>query len=448
MKHEVKKTFSRGRRLIKIVAVNALLLVVLTELMSLGFYFIRTRRLFYLRPAGGTDEAAVLALDETRLERTIIERLHPYFGFTTKPETPYKLSFSQTEHKANNYGFTTPYAYPFKKRAGQYVVGIFGGSVAQNYAVYEQEHNVLAEALKQLPALRDKEIIILPFAYGGYKQPQQLLALNYFLALGQGFDLVINIDGFNEVALSDLNTKAGVEVAMPSVQHIMPLVNLASGHESTEELTSLLRLKQYKERLKTALQAWRQCTLASCYTLRLLHVRYLAAAYRQEVGKYDAFWVRKFNDLDQDALVQVNRDDSLPPDSPAAFEHMAFVWAESSRIMRHELADAHVPYFHIVQPNQYAPTQRVFGEEEKRVAIQADGRYVAGVRGGYPVLLSKIDELRKSGVTVINAVNVFDHTAAPVYSDTCCHYNQLGSEIFSTFVAGSIVTGLKEHLAE
>ena len=448
MKRGVKKTFARGRRLLKIVAVNVFLLVVLTELMSLGFYFIRTRRLFYLRPEGGADEAAVLALDETRLERTIIERLHPYFGFTTKPETPYKLSFSQTEHKANNYGFTTPYAYPFKKRAGQYVVGIFGGSAAQNYAVYEQEHQVLAEALKQLPALRDKEIIILPFAYGGYKQPQQLLILNYFLALGQGFDLVINIDGFNEVALSDLNTKAGVEVAMPSVQHIMPLVNLASGHESTEELTSLLRIKQYKERLTTALQAWHQCTLASCYTLRLLYVRYLAAGYKREAGKYDAFWAKKFSDIDQDSLVQLNRDNSLPPGNPLAFERMAAIWVQSSRIMGRELADEHVPYFHFVQPNQYVPTQRVFSEAEKRLAVQADGKYVAGVRGGYPVLLSKIDELRKSGVTVINAVNVFDHTAAPVYSDTCCHYNQLGSEIFSTFIASSIVAGLKEHLAE
>jgi hypothetical protein len=122
---------------------------------------------------------------------------------------------------------------------------------------------------------------------------------------------------------------------------------------------------------------------------------------------------------------------------------MAFIWAESSRIMQHGLADEHVPYFHIVQPNQYVPTQRVFSEEEKRIAVQADGMYVAGVKGGYPVLLSKIDELRKSGVTVINAVDVFDQVAAPVYSDTCCHYNQLGNEVFSVFVAKSIVADLR-----
>jgi hypothetical protein len=435
--------FGKQLRWFKIIAINLLLLAALMEVASLGFYFIKTGRLFYLKREGDAGVVADFGIDQTRLERTIIERLHPYFGFTTKPGTPYKLSFSEAKHEANNYGFTTPYAYPFKRREGQYVVGIFGGSVAQNYAVYEQEHGILARTLKQLPALRDKEIVVLPFAYGGYKQPQQLLVLNYFLSIGQSFDAVINLDGFNEVALSELNTQAGVEVSMPSSQHIMPLINLASGHESVAELNSLLLIKQYKEGLSTQLQALRQCTLASCYALRLLYVRHLANGYRREIGKYDEFWARKFNDTGQDSLVQISRDSALLPDTPEAFERMASLWAQSSRLMKQELANEYVPYFQIIQPNQYYPTGKVFAEEEKRVAIQEDSRYMAGVRGGYPVLLSKVDGLRKAGVTVINAVNVFDQTKEAVYGDTCCHYNQRGSEIFSTFVADSILAAMR-----
>ena len=41
--------------------------------------------------------------------------------------------------------------------------------------------------------------MILNFAADAVKQPQQLIYLNYFLGLGQKFDLVINIDGFNDV---------------------------------------------------------------------------------------------------------------------------------------------------------------------------------------------------------------------------------------------------------
>lgn len=428
---------------LKVVAINLLLLAVLTEIVSLGFYFTKTGRLFYLRAPGDAGVASDFGIDQARLERTIIERLHPYFGFTPKPGTSYKLSFSEVNHEANNYGFTTPYAYPFQRREGQYVIGIFGGSVAQNYAVYEQEHGILARKLKQLPALRDKEIVILPFAYGGYKQPQQLLVLNYFLSIGESFDAVINVDGFNEVALSELNTQAGVDVSMPSSQHIMPLINLASGHESTEELISLLRIKQYKEGLKAQLQALPQCTLASCYALRLLYVRHLASSYRKEIGKYDEFWARKFTDAGENSLVQISRDSALHPDTPEAFERMASIWAQSSRLMQQELASEHVPYFQVIQPNQYYLTGKVFAEEEKKVVIQEDSRYVAGVRGGYPVLLSKVDGLRKAGVTVISAVNVFDRTKEAVYVDTCCHYNQRGSEIFSNFVADSILAAMR-----
>jgi hypothetical protein len=55
--------------------------------------------------------------------------------------------------------------------------------------------------LERLDRFRGKEIVILSLATGGYKQPQQLMALTYLLALGAHFDLVINVDGFNEVAL-------------------------------------------------------------------------------------------------------------------------------------------------------------------------------------------------------------------------------------------------------
>lgn len=430
--------FRKGLRLAKIITINVLLLAILTELVSIGFYFKRTGRLFYRTRASNAEEVAGLAIDEARLARTVIEQLHPYFGFTTKPGTPYKLSSSQGEHQANNYGFPSPYSYPFKKRDTQYVVGIFGGSVAYHYAIYEEDRGVLAHALKQIPTLRDKEIVILPFAYSGYKQPQQLLILNYFMSLGQVFDMVINIDGFNEVALSALNTKAGVEIGMPSIQHISPLVNLAGGNESTEELASLLRIKQYKEQLKAELQALPQCTLASCYTLRLLYVRYLLAGYRKEVGKYDQYWVKKFDGVKQDTLMQINRDSAFTPDSPEAFARMVDIWAESSQLMEQALAAKHVPYYHIIQPNQYNPTRRVFSAEETRVAIQEDSRYVAGVRGGYPVLLAKAGELNKSGHKVINAVNIFDEVQGAVYTDNCCHYNELGSSVFASFVANSV----------
>jgi hypothetical protein len=39
------------------------------------------------------------------------------------------------------------------------------------------------------------------YALGGYKQPQQLAALSYLLSRGADHDVVVNLDGFNELAL-------------------------------------------------------------------------------------------------------------------------------------------------------------------------------------------------------------------------------------------------------
>ena len=41
--------------------------------------------------------------------------------------------------------------------------------------------------------LDGREPVPLCFSHEGYKQPQQLLVLSYFLSLGQPFDLVINM---------------------------------------------------------------------------------------------------------------------------------------------------------------------------------------------------------------------------------------------------------------
>ena len=46
--------------------------------------------------------------------------------------------------------------------------------------------------------------------------------------LGGEFDVVINIDGFNELALANLNEERGLDAAMPSGQHIVPLSELAA----------------------------------------------------------------------------------------------------------------------------------------------------------------------------------------------------------------------------
>ncbi len=71
-------------------------------------------------------------------------------------------------------------------------VVILGGSVAKSMGkIMETAFQRICRVPPQVVAL----------GFPGYKQPQQLLALTYFLSLGAEYDLIINLDGYNDIVL-------------------------------------------------------------------------------------------------------------------------------------------------------------------------------------------------------------------------------------------------------
>jgi hypothetical protein len=297
--------------------------------------------------------------------------------------------------------------------------------------------------LKTYPEFANKEIIVLNFGNGGYKQPQQLLSLNYFLALGQELDLVINIDGFNEVALSNLNNKAQAEVGMPSVQHIQPLTGLANNNLSPEAMRSIVQINDNKKQLKAGIDKLQTCQLALCHAVTSLQVKQLVNNYQQAVVKYDRQVTQSNPDTANSGIVYIPKADFVLQDA-AAFDKMASMWYESSIGMNQILSSRKIKYFHFIQPNQYYPTKRAFTAKEKEIAIDNKSPYIEGVKKGYPVLLSKVDDLQKAGVNVFNAVNILDNTKETVYNDACCHYNSVGEEVLANYVSSSIIKVVRE----
>lgn len=127
-----------------------------------------------------------------------------------------------------------------------------------------------------------------------------------------------------------------------------------------------------------------------------------------------------------------------------AFEQMAQNWAKSSIFMHKVLSASNVPYFHVLQPNQYYQTKRVFSEAEKQIAFNQDTPYAKAVELGYPALFKKFPNLAKNHIDILNGVQVFDNTKDAVYVDSCCHYNQAGEVIFSDYVGSSILELLRK----
>ena len=432
------KLINKTQEILKIALINLALLLVFLELGSLGWYFVKHKQFFYTREKAQDKSALGVNLEGLRLNQSIVERFHPFFGFIQNPSADFRPGF-----KVNNYGFISPYDYPFKKfKKNQFVIGIFGGSVASDFSIFQIQNKILPKYLKQVPGLQDKEFVILSFATGGYKQPQQLLILNYFLALGQELDLVVNIDGFNEVALSNLNNKNQINLAMPSIQHISPLTSLANNSLSIKALQATIRIKENKARINEGLESLQHCSLAACDALTSVYVQNLVNNYRKDVIAFEKERSKKQQD-EEGSVIYINKNKSIIEDS-AAFEQMAWNWAKSSIFMHKVLSASNVPYFHVLQPNQYYQTKRVFGEAEKRIAFNKDTPYSKAVELGYPAILGKFPNLQKNNINILNGVKVFDKTKDAVYVDSCCHYNKAGEVIFSNYVGSSILESLRK----
>jgi len=431
----------KGKNILILIAVNLAIAFICLEALSLAFYFINQKQFFYTRTKGKEKVVEDIERSGIRLDESIVERLHPLFGYVLKQGA---FTNEKLKLKVNKHGFFSLYEYPFVKRnKNQVIIGLFGGSVANNFAVDEYVTRRLSNKLKAYPEFANKEIIILNFGNGGYKQPQQLLVLNYFLALGQELDLVINIDGFNEVSLSNLNNKAQVEIGMPSVQHIQPLAGLANNNLSPEAMSSIVQINDNKKQLKAGIDKLQTCQLALCHAVTSLQVKQLVNNYQQAVVKYDSQVKQSNPDTANSGIVYIPKADSVFEDA-AAFDKMASIWYESSIGMNQILSSRKIKYFHFIQPNQYYPTKRAFTAKEKEIAIDNKSAYIEGVKKGYPVLLSKVDDLQKARVNIFNAVNILDNTKETVYKDACCHYNSVGEEVLANYVASSIIKVVRE----
>ncbi|MDQ2096531.1 MAG: hypothetical protein QQW96_02600 [Tychonema bourrellyi B0820] len=435
------KNINKGNNVLSIIAINLAIVFIGMESLSLAFYFITQNQFFYTRSK--TQEQVVEDIERIgiRLDDSIVERLHPFFGYVMKQGS---FANKRINLKVNRQGFFSQQEYPFTKTSkNQFIVGIFGGSVANNLAVDEYESRMLSRKLKSYPEFANKEIVVLNFANGGYKQPQQLLVLNYFLALGQEFDMVVNIDGFNEVALANLNNKSKLDLAMPSVQHVQPLTDLANDNLSPEVMTSIVKISENKKQLRTTIAQLQNCKLALCNAVTSIKVRLLLKDYQQELVKYDKQVKQSKTDPKNSGTVYIPKSDTVLDDA-AAFSKMVSMWYESSVMMNQVLSIRNIPYFQFVQPNQYYPTKRVFTQKEKEFTIVKDSPYIEGVTKGYPLLLSKVDDLQKAGVSVFSGVNILDNTKETVYKDSCCHYNLVGQELFANYISSSIIKVFRE----
>lgn len=353
--------------------------------------------------------------------------LHPYLGYVYDPEV----------HRAGSRGFSVnPHGLlgeagpPPRRGKGRVVIGIFGGSVALGLA-----DRVLADEFRASPRFAGKEIVFVKAALGAYKQPQQLMTLNYLLVLGAEFDIVINMDGFNDVALHGAyNQPKGVYPMFPNGWYFLTQ-NLAAN-------SSTLRLVGQIAFFDSLRQSWAN----GLSRLSWLHSATLTLVWKAG----DQHLANRTTRL-QLALRQAKAsDESYVTHGPVfpyasedeVYEDLARVWKNGS-IQLDRLSRANgIAYFHFLQPNQYVPHSKRLTAEERRQAYLDDHPYRRGVERGYPLLAHEGQDLVRRGVRFRDLSMVFaDHSEA-IYIDTCCHFNHAGYQIVAREIARTILRAL------
>jgi hypothetical protein len=174
----------------------------------------------------------------------------------------------------NNWGFQADRDYPYI-RPDAYMVGIFGGSVANFFYAMMR-----ADLERELSVLLHRNVVILNFALGAGKQPQQVQILTFFSTIGQKLDLVLNIDCFNELTLPVRNARANVATAIPLYDIIGPLRPDQRVASQIVEYTERSRnLGAFVETIQRIVR-WNHGTLGS----RFLHLSAVTASIFAERG--------------------------------------------------------------------------------------------------------------------------------------------------------------------
>lgn len=358
------------------------------------------------------------------------EMLHPYLGFVMGPGSqPPDLRFDEA---AAQYGFSRSLAPLFHQPdPGIFVVGVVGGSVANIFATTGVR--ALREELRKSPLVAGKRIAVVNAAVPGFKQPQQLLTLSYLLALGAHFDLVLAIDGFNEVALpASENVPLGIFPAYPRSW-------LALVGEYDEELRQAVGELAYLRRIRSERADWLLSSpLRWSFSARLVWDS-LDRLLARRIGRHEEVVAARARAGYRSSATQG------PPyeaeSSERLFRDLTSIWSRSSLAMAALCRGRGIAYHHVLQPNQYLPGSKPLGPEELELAWNEDHPYRQPVIEGYPHLIAAGAELGSRGVSFQDLTQVFAGIEEPLYLDDCCHFNRAGNALLGHAIGAALVSG-------
>ncbi|MDG1048726.1 MAG: hypothetical protein P8R46_00840 [Planctomycetota bacterium] len=388
-----------------------------------------------LRPAGVLEGAALDAAEggsgapgllegAYRPKYLEAEGLHPYLGFLHRAEPKWDPDKLMTLNQPELYRDGSPLLDGDEQ---DLIVAIAGGSLSQDFA-HRGGAEALGELLSNQPRFEGRNVRFVALGGGGVKQPQQLFALDWLLVQGARLDLLINLDGFNEVALHELeNERNGVAPIYPRHWRL---------RTSRLDLAEVIGERAYLQRQRRELASQLLASPLRFSRVRQLiwiardrRLRHSSRALDQALASFEASGVDDFVSLGP-------RQPGSSVDSRRA--SMVALWRRSSRLLDQACSANGIEYYHFLQPNQYVVGSKPLSEEEDRVAISTELSYGSFVPEAYSLLQRAGDELAGTGVRFHDLTLVFQDHPESIYVDSCCHVNRLGNQILAEAIAAAV----------
>ena len=424
---------TRGRRVLfgLVLAAAAYALV---EAASFAGHLVAYRKAFVF--AEHTSERrAILTATETWHTRelgaipvgnppgSVYEVLHPYLGYVRDPTRTQGYS---------ELGFPDETVRILPKDPARVVIGVFGGSFAEGLSITARD--VIAERLQRSPRFAGRQVQVFTLAIGGYKQPQQLLALAYLLSLGMHFDIVVTLDGMNDVVLPATdNVPKGTFPYFPRNWPVRIGAIDATMFQYERERANYVDQRRDLARLASG-APWRYSITVNVAwkALDTIVAGKLAEINRRALDHRPA----------QGSLPYSARGPSMSTGGEVAlYDDLASVWM-SSAFQMHALAVGNgARYLHFLQPNQYVPGSKEMGPAERAAAFDENHPYRRSVELGYPRLRERGRELAGRGVHFVDLTMALASHREALYTDTCCHLGIPGYRIVAARIADEIARG-------
>lgn len=390
--------------------------------------------------AGGPDASpAGIAQRRAQIASTTLERqwnpqapgvshgvvLHPYLG--------YVLDARKAMGTINSYGFRGDETFP--KGALDITVLLTGGSGAEHLHGFSAD--VVRDELARIPAFAGRRVHVVSAAVWAWKQPQQLLAVAYYLAQGGKIDLLINLDGYNEVG----NAANQRRYARGTMYPAYPSPGLWTDLTATlgdpamlavaGEVTLLRRARQQLAR-GFGIVSW-SVTGGALWDLldRALEQRIAARLGVPESR----------GDETRMAWFRTGPTNVVPP--AEAQEFSSQLWFDSSRQLARLATANGFAYFHFLQPSLFLEGTKPLSAAEQKLRGDPDAPNASFVRRGYPRLRELGAQLRAEGVAFHDLSNVFSDVHETLYTDNCCHFSDAGNDLLARRIAAVIARELK-----